>query len=181
VLGAVAHTCNLATQEAEIRRTAAWNQHGQIVCETLSWKTLHKIGLVRGGARWKPWVQAPVPQKKKKKQTLLKVAAQGEEKRPWWRLSSTEPRQTSWHPLLPPPTWAEGPGPTDQPRRPAHFILKSKRNRSGPNSPSRREERGLASFLIKQAVCKTNAIDKGSSSQCGQESQPKNFNLTQQG
>jgi hypothetical protein len=28
----------LATQEAEIRRIAVWNQPGQIVNETLSWK-----------------------------------------------------------------------------------------------------------------------------------------------
>jgi hypothetical protein len=34
----VAHTCNLATQEAEIRRIAVQSQLGQIVQETLSQK-----------------------------------------------------------------------------------------------------------------------------------------------
>jgi hypothetical protein len=32
----------LATQEVEIRRVLVQNQPGKIVCETLSWKTLHK-------------------------------------------------------------------------------------------------------------------------------------------
>jgi hypothetical protein len=36
----------LATQEAEIRRIKVWSQPRQIVQETLSWKTLHKKGLV---------------------------------------------------------------------------------------------------------------------------------------
>jgi hypothetical protein len=31
----------LATQEAEIRRIVVWSQPGQMVHETLSWKTLH--------------------------------------------------------------------------------------------------------------------------------------------
>jgi hypothetical protein len=35
-----------ATQEAEIRRIAVQSQPGQIVCETLSRKTLHKTGVV---------------------------------------------------------------------------------------------------------------------------------------
>jgi hypothetical protein len=35
----------LATQEAEIRRTAVRSQHGQIVHKTLSQKTHHKKGL----------------------------------------------------------------------------------------------------------------------------------------
>jgi hypothetical protein len=36
----------LATQEADIRRIAVRSQPRQIVCETLSQKTSHKIGLV---------------------------------------------------------------------------------------------------------------------------------------
>jgi hypothetical protein len=36
----------LATQEAEIRRITVQSQPGQIVCETLSRKILHKKGLV---------------------------------------------------------------------------------------------------------------------------------------
>jgi hypothetical protein len=36
----------LATQEAEIRRITVQSQLGQIVCETLCQKTLHKKGLV---------------------------------------------------------------------------------------------------------------------------------------
>jgi hypothetical protein len=32
----------LDTQEAEIRRTVLWSQPKQIVCKTLSWKTLHR-------------------------------------------------------------------------------------------------------------------------------------------
>jgi hypothetical protein len=35
----------LATQEAEIRRITVQSQPGQIVCKTLSRKTLHKKGL----------------------------------------------------------------------------------------------------------------------------------------
>jgi hypothetical protein len=36
----------IAIQEAAIRRIIVWIQLGQIVCETLSWKTHHKNGLV---------------------------------------------------------------------------------------------------------------------------------------
>jgi hypothetical protein len=36
----------LVTQEAEIRRIMVQRQPGQIVCETLSQKTLHRKGLV---------------------------------------------------------------------------------------------------------------------------------------
>jgi Fic family protein len=63
----VAHTCNLATQEAEIRRIAVQSQLWQIVRETLSQKKKknHKKGLVE----WLK-VQAlssnPNPAKKKK-------------------------------------------------------------------------------------------------------------------
>jgi hypothetical protein len=48
----------IATQETQIRRIMVRSQPGQIVCETLSWWSC---------SRWRPWVQAPVPQKKKKK------------------------------------------------------------------------------------------------------------------
>jgi hypothetical protein len=42
----MAHACNLSAQEAEIRRMEVQSQSRQIVCETLSRKTLHKTGLV---------------------------------------------------------------------------------------------------------------------------------------
>jgi hypothetical protein len=38
----VAHACNLATQEVEIRRIVVQSQPGEIFCEILSRKTLHK-------------------------------------------------------------------------------------------------------------------------------------------
>jgi hypothetical protein len=41
----------LATQEAEIRRIEVQSQPRQIVCETLSQKTLHKTGLME----WLKW------------------------------------------------------------------------------------------------------------------------------
>jgi hypothetical protein len=48
----------LATQEAETRRTAIWNQPQQIVHQTLSQKTLHKTragGVAQGvGTEFKP-------------------------------------------------------------------------------------------------------------------------------
>jgi hypothetical protein len=48
----------LATQEAEIRKIVVRNQPGQIVCGTLSQKTLHKIragGVAQGvGPEFKP-------------------------------------------------------------------------------------------------------------------------------
>jgi hypothetical protein len=48
----------LATQEAEIRRIAARSQPGQIVCETLSQRTIHKNragGVAEGeGSEFKP-------------------------------------------------------------------------------------------------------------------------------
>jgi hypothetical protein len=43
----VAHTCNPATQEEEIRRIMVQSQSGQIVCETLSQKKLHTKVLVK--------------------------------------------------------------------------------------------------------------------------------------
>jgi hypothetical protein len=57
----------LATQEAEIRRIAVWSQHGQIVCKTLSQEKPITKKNWWSGLRCRPWVQAPVPQKKKKK------------------------------------------------------------------------------------------------------------------
>jgi hypothetical protein len=36
----------LATQKAEIQRITVQSQSQKIVCEILSWKVLHKIGLV---------------------------------------------------------------------------------------------------------------------------------------
>jgi hypothetical protein len=55
----VAHTCNpIATQEAEIRRIVVQSQPQQIVCKTLSQKTLHKKragGVTQGeGPEFKP-------------------------------------------------------------------------------------------------------------------------------
>jgi hypothetical protein len=38
----VAHACNLATQEAEIRRIVVQSQLRQIVLKTVSQKTLHQ-------------------------------------------------------------------------------------------------------------------------------------------
>jgi hypothetical protein len=58
----------LATLEAEIRRITVWSQTGQIVHETLSWK---KSITKKGWWRCRPWVQAPVPQKKKKKKKMF--------------------------------------------------------------------------------------------------------------
>jgi hypothetical protein len=59
----------LATQEAEIRRIVVQSQPGQIVCETLSQKTLQKkIGLVQ-------WLQVKVlsssPSTERKKQKTI--------------------------------------------------------------------------------------------------------------
>jgi hypothetical protein len=55
----------LATQEVEIKKFVVWSQPGQIVCETLSWETLHKNragGVAQGEDSW---VQAPVQEGKK--------------------------------------------------------------------------------------------------------------------
>jgi hypothetical protein len=51
----------LATQEAEVRRITVQSQPGQIVCETLSWKTHHK-------KRVKALNSSPGTTKKKKKE-----------------------------------------------------------------------------------------------------------------
>jgi hypothetical protein len=56
----------LATQEAEIRSISVQSQAGQILRETLSWKYLTQKGLW-SGSRSTPWVQTPVPKKKKKR------------------------------------------------------------------------------------------------------------------
>jgi hypothetical protein len=60
----------LATQEAEIRRTAIWSQVGQIVHMTLAQKnpSQKRAG---GMAQYWPWAQDSVLQKKKKKEPLL--------------------------------------------------------------------------------------------------------------
>jgi hypothetical protein len=59
----------LATQEAEIRRMAVWNQPGQIVYKTLSQKSRHKkrVGGWWSSSRCRHCVQIPVPPKKKQK------------------------------------------------------------------------------------------------------------------
>jgi hypothetical protein len=59
----------LVTQEAEIRRISVWSQPRQIVQEALSRKTHHKKrtgGIWWSCSRYRPWVQTPVLQKKKK-------------------------------------------------------------------------------------------------------------------
>jgi hypothetical protein len=56
----------------EIRRSVVPNQWGQIVCETLSRKTHHKKKGWWSGSRCKPWVQAPVLQKKKQEKDFQK-------------------------------------------------------------------------------------------------------------
>jgi hypothetical protein len=55
----------LATQEAEISRLRVQSQPGQILPENLLWKK--KTNRKKGwwsGLRYRPWVQAPVPQEK---------------------------------------------------------------------------------------------------------------------
>jgi hypothetical protein len=59
----------LATQEADIRRIMVQNQPGQRVCENLSWKRSSQKKGWWSGSRCRPWVQVPVLQKKKKKET----------------------------------------------------------------------------------------------------------------
>jgi hypothetical protein len=65
----VAHACILATQEAEIRKTAIQSQPRQIVHETLSQKNPSQKragGVIQGvGPEFKPWYH-----KKKKKYTV---------------------------------------------------------------------------------------------------------------
>jgi hypothetical protein len=53
----------LATQETEIRRITVWSQPG----ETQSQKKPMRKKVWWGGSMCRPWVQTPVPQKKKKK------------------------------------------------------------------------------------------------------------------
>jgi hypothetical protein len=55
----------IATQEAEIRRTAIQGQPKQIVHKTLAPKNPLQKGWW-SGSRCRPWVQTPVHQKKKK-------------------------------------------------------------------------------------------------------------------
>jgi hypothetical protein len=54
----------LATQEVAIRRTAIWSQLGQIVRETLSWKSTSQKKDWWRDSRCRPWVQTPAPQNK---------------------------------------------------------------------------------------------------------------------
>jgi hypothetical protein len=58
----VAHACNPSS--SEIRRIAVWSQSRQIILETLSRKNPLQKGW-GSGLRCRPWVQTPVPQKKK--------------------------------------------------------------------------------------------------------------------
>jgi hypothetical protein len=57
----VAHACNLATQEAEIRRMPVWIQPRQIVPRDTISKKLFMKKAWWSGWRCRPWVQAPVP------------------------------------------------------------------------------------------------------------------------
>jgi hypothetical protein len=61
----------LATKEADIRRIAFQSQPGQIICKTLSLKTLHKNRAVQW-LKVKTLSSVPVPQKKKKKRKKAK-------------------------------------------------------------------------------------------------------------
>jgi hypothetical protein len=56
----------LAMWEAALRRITVWGYPGQIVCKTLSPKP-EQNGVQVWLKRLKPWVQSPVPSKKKKK------------------------------------------------------------------------------------------------------------------
>lgn len=74
-------------------------------------------------------------------------------------LSSGSKKATSCHShsKLPLPPCAGGLGCYWQTQRSGHFIRMGRKTRSRQNSPVRREERGLASSLTKQAVWETNA------------------------
>jgi hypothetical protein len=61
----------LATQEVEIRRITVQSPPRQIVCETLSQKTLHKIGLVEW-LKVKTLSSSPSTTKKKKIKKIVK-------------------------------------------------------------------------------------------------------------
>jgi hypothetical protein len=70
----------LATQEAEITRIAVQSQPGQIVCETLSQKTLHKKIKRAGGVtqgvspEFKPqYHKKPKPKQTNKKTRLISI------------------------------------------------------------------------------------------------------------
>jgi hypothetical protein len=65
----VAHTCNPATQEAEIRRIMVQSQSGQIVCETLSQKYQTRKGLVEW-LKVKDLSSSPSTAKKKKSRKI---------------------------------------------------------------------------------------------------------------
>jgi hypothetical protein len=67
-LGTVAHTCNPSCQEAEIKRNMVWSNPKEIVLKThFRKKKITKKGWWSGSG-CRPWVQAPAPQKKKKKE-----------------------------------------------------------------------------------------------------------------
>jgi hypothetical protein len=57
----------LATQEAEIRSIANRSQPRQIVLRNPILKKLFTKKGLWSGSRYRPWVQAPIPQKKKKR------------------------------------------------------------------------------------------------------------------
>jgi hypothetical protein len=50
------------------------SQPRQIVSETLSWKYPSQKKSWQSGSRWRLWVQAPVPQKKRKKEKVIAIA-----------------------------------------------------------------------------------------------------------
>jgi hypothetical protein len=64
----------LTTQEAEIRRITAWSQTGQ----TVPWDPISKKPFIKKGwwidSRCRPWVQAPVLEKKKRMHKMLKIS-----------------------------------------------------------------------------------------------------------
>jgi hypothetical protein len=62
----VAHTCNPATQEAEIRKIMVRSQPGQIVLQDpISKNPSQKQGWW-SGSKWKSWVQTPVLKEKER-------------------------------------------------------------------------------------------------------------------
>jgi hypothetical protein len=66
----VAHTCNLATQEAEIRRITVQSQPGQIVARPYLKKTLHKKEL-KEWLKVKALTSSPSTTKREKKRIIL--------------------------------------------------------------------------------------------------------------
>jgi hypothetical protein len=66
----VVHVCNPTYSEGRDQEFMVQSQPRQIVWEPLSQKTIIKMGW-RRGSRWRPWVQALVLQKKKKKARII--------------------------------------------------------------------------------------------------------------